>query len=144
MDTHFNPHYKPWDQRLCMVPDGDLFTAIRDGKASVVTDHIDRFTETGILLASGEHLDADIIVTATGLKVLMLGGIETAGGRQPGGDQRNHGLQVEMLSGVPNFAFLFGYTNISWTLKVDVVASTWCDCGLHGSTGLHHRHPGRR
>jgi monooxygenase len=123
VDTHFNPRYKPWDQRLCMVPDGDLFAAIRDGKASVETDHIDRFTETGILLASGKRLEADIIVTATGLKVLLLGGIELQVDGEPVVTNETMVYKSMMLSGVPNFAFLFGYTNISWTLKVDVVAS---------------------
>ena len=123
VDTHFNPKYNPWDQRLCMVPDGDLFRAIGSGKASVVTDRIETFTEHGIRLASGTELDADIIVTATGLQIRLLGGMTLRVDGEPVAVNERLVYKSMMLSGVPNFAFLVGYTNISWTLKVDVVAS---------------------
>jgi cation diffusion facilitator CzcD-associated flavoprotein CzcO len=121
VDTHFNPTYNPWDQRLCAVPGGDLFRALRKGTASVVTDRIVRFDATGILLESGEHLEADIIVTATGLNLLAFGGIDV---RVDGESVRMPETMVyrgAMLSGVPNFAFVVGYTNASWTLKADLV-----------------------
>jgi cation diffusion facilitator CzcD-associated flavoprotein CzcO len=120
VDTHFNPSYDPWDQRLCAVPDGDLFTAIRDGRASVVTDHIDTFTETGIRLRSGEELEADIVVSATGLELLFLGGVELS----VDGELVDVGSTIAykgmMLEGVPNLALAIGYTNASWTLKCDL------------------------
>ncbi|MGW5110568.1 flavin-containing monooxygenase [Nocardia sp. NPDC004123] len=126
VDTHFNPAYNPWDQRLCLVPNGDLFRAIRDGRASVVTDRIERFTADGVKLQSGAELSADIVVTATGLDLLALGGIGlTVDGReiQPPDTMAYKGM---MLSGVPNFAFTIGYTNASWTLKADLVAEFVC------------------
>jgi cation diffusion facilitator CzcD-associated flavoprotein CzcO len=122
VDTHFKPVYQPWDQRMCFAPDGDLFTAIRSGRASVVTDQIDTFTETGLRLTSGEHLDADIVVAATGLRLLALGGIQLA---IDGGNveiPNTLAYKGMMLTGVPNFAFTIGYTNASWTLKADLVA----------------------
>ncbi|HTX96816.1 MAG TPA: NAD(P)/FAD-dependent oxidoreductase [Mycobacterium sp.] len=126
LNTHFDPTYKPWDQRLCVVPDNDLFKAISCGKASVVTDKIVCFTTTGILLESGRELKADIIVTATGLKLLPLGGIQIC----VDGDVKDlHESLVYksfMLSGIPNFAFAFGYTNSSWTLKVDLICEHLC------------------
>ncbi|KXO89527.1 flavin-containing monooxygenase [Tsukamurella pseudospumae] len=121
VDTHFAPKYDPWDQRLCMVPDGDLFTALSSGGASVVTDHIDRFTETGIALTSGQHLDADIVVTATGLTLLPFGRIAFSVDGAPVDLADSVVYKSMMLSGVPNFVFAFGYTNIAWTLKVDLV-----------------------
>jgi monooxygenase len=126
LDTHFNPVYKPWDQRLCVVPDNDLFKAISAGKASVVTDKIVRFTKTGILLESGRELKADIIVAATGLKLLPFGGIQIS---VDGNLQDPHESLVYksfMVSGIPNFAFSFGYTNSSWTLKVDLICGHLC------------------
>lgn len=126
VDTHFKPTYNPWDQRLCLVPDGDLFRSIRDGRASVVTDRIERFTADGVRLESGEELPADIVVTATGLDLLALGGITlTVDGReiQPPDTMAYKGM---MLSGVPNLAFTIGYTNASWTLKADLVAEFTC------------------
>ena len=126
VDTHFNPTYNPWDQRLCAVPDADLFRAISKGKASVVTDTIKRFTKAGILLDSGRELDADIIVTATGLKLQLFGGVEVS---VDGEVQDAHETLIYksfMLSGIPNFAFAFGYTNSSWTLKVDLVCDHLC------------------
>ncbi len=121
VDTHFKPAYDPWDQRLCMVPDGDMFRSIRDGKADVVTDHIERFTETGIQLTSGRHLDTDVIVTATGLQLLAFGGIEFDIDGERVDIAKTVAYKGLMLSGIPNFAFAIGYTNISWTLKVDLV-----------------------
>ena len=128
VDEHFNPTYNPWDQRLCVVPDGDLFEAIRDGSASVVTDQIDTFTERGIKLASGRELEADIIVTATGLNMQPLGGITlTVDGAAVNLPERVT-FRSFMLDRVPNFAFVFGYSHTSWTLKVGLVASTSADC----------------
>ncbi len=121
VDVHFKPTYDPWDQRLCLVPDGDLFQAFRRGTASIVTDTIETFTETGIRLTSGEHLEADIVVTATGLKILPFGGITLS---VDGQDVKAHdtmSYKALMLSGVPNFAYTIGYTNASWTLKADLV-----------------------
>jgi cation diffusion facilitator CzcD-associated flavoprotein CzcO len=122
IDTHFKPQYQPWDQRLCLVPDGDLFKAIRHGKASVVTDHITEFTETGLRLQSGEELPADIVVTATGLRMLALGGIRIVVDGKPVKLPETMAYKGLMLSGVPNSAFTVGYTNASWTLKADLVA----------------------
>jgi monooxygenase len=126
VDTHFEPRYDPWDQRLCFVPEGDLFEAISVGRASVLTDRIETFTETGVRLASGAELEADVIVTATGLNLLALGGIELAvDGREVdlAGTVAYKGM---MLSGVPNMALTLGYTNASWTLKADLVAEYVC------------------
>ena len=123
---HFTPRYNPWDQRLCLVPDGDLFKAIREGKASVVTDEIETFTETGLKLRSGKVLPADIIVTATGLVMKLMGGMElVVDGRSvdPGTTLSYKGM---MLSDVPNLATTFGYTNASWTLKADLTAEYLC------------------
>jgi monooxygenase len=126
IDTHFNPSYDPWDQRLCLVPNGDLFEAIGAGRASVVTDRIDTFTESGLRLASGAELEADLIVTATGLNLLALGGIElTVDGEQVVLPEKMS-YKGMMLSGVPNFAFAVGYTNASWTLKCDLTCEYVC------------------
>lgn len=122
VDTHFRPTYDPWDQRLCLVPDGDLFRAISDGAASVVTDTIRTFTETGVELASGEHLDADVVVTATGLELLLFGGATLSVDGEVVDPHDRMAYRAMMLSGVPNFAFTIGYTNASWTLKADLVA----------------------
>jgi monooxygenase len=126
VDTHFNPVYDPWDQRLCAVPDADLFRTISKGKASVVTDKITRFTKTGILLESGRELDADIIVTATGLKLQLFGGIEVCVDGQLKNAHDSLVYKSFMLSGIPNMAFIFGYTNSSWTLKVGLVCDHLC------------------
>lgn len=123
VDVHFNPVYDPWDQRLCFVPDGDLFKAIRRGQASIVTDTIETFTPTGIRLTCGQELDADIIVTATGLKVLPFGGIEMTVDGEPVDFAATMAYRALMLSGVPNFVYTIGYTNASWTLKADLVAT---------------------
>jgi cation diffusion facilitator CzcD-associated flavoprotein CzcO len=121
VDIHFKPRYQPWDQRLCLVPDGDLFTVIREGRASVVTDRITGFTETGLRLASGAELEADIVVTATGLRLLVLGGIQLTVDHRDVKLPETMAYKGMMLSGVPNFAFTIGYTNASWTLKADLV-----------------------
>jgi cation diffusion facilitator CzcD-associated flavoprotein CzcO len=131
VDTHFNPRYGPWDQRLCLVPDGDLFKAISAGKASVATDAIQRFTPGGVLLASGQELPADIIVTATGLNLLALGGIELVVDGAPVSLPERMAYKGMMLSRVPNFAFTIGYTNASWTLKADLVAEYVCRVLAH-------------
>ena len=124
--THFTPTYRPWDQRLCVVPDGDLFAAIRSGAASVVTDHIESFTERGIALRSGRLLDADLIVTATGLKLRLLGGIDATVDGQPVDPSQLLVYRGLMCTGVPNLAFITGYTNASWTLKADLAARYIC------------------
>ena len=121
IDTHFNPRYNPWDQRLCAVPDGDLFKAIASGSASVVTDRIESFTEHGIKLVSGAELEADVIVTATGLNLLAFAGLSLTVDGQPVELAQTIAFKAMMLSDVPNFAFAIGYTNSSWTLKVDLV-----------------------
>lgn len=126
IDTHFKPSYGPWTQRLCLVPDGDLFRAIGDGSASVETDHIDTFNETGIRLASGKQLDADVVVTATGLDLLALGGMELAVDGRDVTLSETTSYKGMMLSGVPNFALTSGYTNASWTLKADLVCEYVC------------------
>ena len=123
---HFTPSYNPWDQRLCLVPDSDLFRALRRGTASVTTDTIATFDPTGILLASGEHLDADIVVTATGLNVLAIGGMSLLVDGEPVVLKDKLTYKGMMLSGVPNFAMTVGYTNASWTLKADLVAEYVC------------------
>ncbi|WP_414708783.1 flavin-containing monooxygenase [Ramlibacter sp.] len=119
---HFTPAYRPWDQRLCLVPDGDLFRSIREGKASVVTDRIERFTATGIRLASGQELPADIVVTATGLTLNVLGDVAVSVDGRPCDLSRSLVYKGMMFSGVPNLASTFGYTNASWTLKADLTA----------------------
>jgi len=126
INTHFTPSYNPWDQRLCAVPDGDLFAAISSGRASVVTDRIATFTGHGILLESGRELEADIIVTATGLDLQALGGVEVIvdGSELSLPDQLIY--KSAMISNLPNLAFVFGYTNSSWTLKVDLVCDYIC------------------
>ncbi|WP_448639180.1 flavin-containing monooxygenase [Geodermatophilus sp. URMC 63] len=126
VDEHFNPPYDPWDQRMCAVPDGDLFRAIRAGDASVVTDRIATFTENGVLLESGRELEADVIVTATGLNVQAFGGLRpVVDGRQVELSE-TVAYKGMMLSGVPNLAFAIGYTNSSWTLKVGLLCEHFC------------------
>ncbi len=126
VDTHFNPPYNPWEQRLCLVPDGDLFEAIGRGDASIVTDRIATFTERGIRLESGRELEADLVVTATGLNLLALGGMDlVVDGREI---VLNDTISYKgiMLSGVPNFAIALGYTNASWTLKCELICEYVC------------------
>ncbi|WP_121254180.1 flavin-containing monooxygenase [Nocardioides ferulae] len=122
VDVHFRPSYNPWDQRLCFVPDGDLFRAMRRGRASVVTDTIETFTEHGIRLGSGREVEADVIVTATGLRLLPFGGMELEVDGEPVRLEQTMAYKALMLSGVPNFVYTIGYTNASWTLKADLVA----------------------
>ncbi|ERP91737.1 FAD-containing monooxygenase EthA [Alcanivorax sp. P2S70] len=124
--THFRPSYNPWDERLCAVPNGDLFKSLRKGESEVVTDHIDTFTEKGILLKSGKELEADIIVTATGLNIQMLGGVQGTVDGQPVNPQDTMVYKGAMLKDVPNMALIFGYTNSSWTLKADLVCEYVC------------------
>jgi cation diffusion facilitator CzcD-associated flavoprotein CzcO len=118
--THFTPKYNPWDQRMCLVPDGDLFTAIKDGKASVATDRIDTFTEHGIRLESGSELEADIVVAATGLELLFAGGMDVSVDGEPVDLPSKMVYKGMMIEGIPNFAVAVGYTNASWTLKCDL------------------------
>ena len=119
----FTPRYDPWDQRVCLVPDGDLFRTLREGRASIVTDRIETFTETGLRLASGRELEADVIVTATGLTMLALGGMRLSVDGEAVALPDKVGYKGMMLSDVPNFAVTFGYTNASWTLKSDLVGA---------------------
>jgi cation diffusion facilitator CzcD-associated flavoprotein CzcO len=123
---HFTPRYNPWDQRLCLVPNGDLFKAINQGRASVVTDHIETFTERGIRLQSGEELAADVIVTATGLNLKVLGGVQLSVDGETIELARTMNYKGMMYSGVPNLASSFGYTNASWTLKCDLTCGYVC------------------
>jgi monooxygenase len=123
VDKHFSPSYQPWDQRMCFVPDGDLFTSIGSGKAEVVTDHIESFTATGLRLRSGAELEADVVVTATGLNLLPLGGILLSLDGEKVLVPERVAYKGMMLDGVPNLAFAIGYTNAPWTLKVDLVSA---------------------
>jgi monooxygenase len=134
VDEHFNPTYNPWDQRLCTVPDADLFKAISSGAASVVTDRIATFTETGVQLESGKHLEADIIVTATGLNLQLLGGMSLTVDGTSVDVADTVAYKAMMLAGVPNFAFAFGYTNSSWTLKVGLLCEHFCRLLSHMDT----------
>ncbi len=134
VEKHFTPRYNPWDQRLCVVPDADLFVAIRSGKVSVVTDLIETFTEAGLRLESGDLLQADIIVTATGLKLLSLGGIRVALDGTPTDLAGRVSYKGMMLRGIPNFSFTLGYSNASWTLKCNLVAEYLCRLLNHMST----------
>ena len=124
--SDFTPTYRPWDQRLCLVPDGDLFAAMQQGKADVVTGQIKRFTKTGVELIDGRLLEADAIVTATGFDLLILGGTKIVVDGKPLDLRDTKVYKGMMFSGVPNLAFMVGYTNASWTLKVDMVASHFC------------------
>ncbi len=126
VQKHFGPSYNPWDQRLCLAPNGDLFKTIRAGKADVVTDTIERFTKTGIKLASGEELQADIIVTATGLNLQLFGGAVIERNGVPIELTDTMAYKGMMLTHMPNMAFTIGYTNASWTLKADLVSEFVC------------------
>ena len=123
---HFTPKYNPWDQRLCLVPDSDLFNAIRDGRATIVTDQIETFTETGLQLKSGEQLDADIVVTATGLVLKLMSGLQLNVDGAPVNLSKTITYKGMMYSDVPNLASAFGYTNASWTLKCDLTSEYVC------------------
>ncbi len=126
VEKHFGPRYKVWDERLCLAPNGDLFRAIRHDQADVVTDTIDRFTGTGIKLSSGDELEADIIITATGLNMQLLGGAELGRNGEPIDFTTTMTYKGLMFSGIPNAAVSFGYTNASWTLKADLVSEFVC------------------
>jgi cation diffusion facilitator CzcD-associated flavoprotein CzcO len=126
VDRHFKPKYNPWDQRVCLVPDADLFKVLADGSAEIVTDTIARFDQSGIELSSGRHLDADVVVTATGLKLQFLGGADFEIDGESPDVSEIFTYKGMMLSGVPNFAFTIGYTNASWTLKADLVSEYVC------------------
>jgi monooxygenase len=126
VEKHFNPRYDPWDQRLCLVPDNDLFEAVRAGTASVVTDTIETFTEKGLKLRSGDELEADLIVTATGLKLQFAGAVKLTVDGQPVDVSKTMNYKGSMFSDVPNMVCVFGYTNASWTLKADLVAEFVC------------------
>jgi cation diffusion facilitator CzcD-associated flavoprotein CzcO len=126
VDVHFKPRYDPWDQRVCVVPDGDLYRALHAGTASVVTDEVETFTERGLKLRSGAELEADVVVTATGLNLLAFGGIEMEVDGREVALNETVAYKGMMLSGVPNFVFAVGYTNASWTLKVDLVCEHFC------------------
>ncbi len=124
--AHFTPSYKPWDQRVCLVPDGDLFVALREGRASIVTGHIDTFTETGLRLTSGEEIPADLVVTATGLRLKFLGGLEMEVDGRRVEPSKTMAYKGMMCSDVPNLALAIGYTNASWTLKCDLTSEYVC------------------
>ncbi len=126
VEKHFTPRYNPWDQRMCLVPDSDLFNAIKDERASVVTDHIDRFTADGILVKSGKVIDADIIVSATGIEINALNDIEVSIDHVNVEPHNKLSYKGMMLSGVPNLAFSFGYVNASWTLRADLTCEYVC------------------
>ena len=135
VDPHFAPTYHPWDQRLCLVPDGDLFKALRAKQASVVTDHIETFTPDGIRLKSGRELQADIIVTATGLKMVAAGGLQITVDGQDVDPSKTTVYKGMMLSGVPNLAWCVGYTNNSWTLRADLTSQYVCRLLNHMERG---------
>ncbi|GAA4673912.1 flavin-containing monooxygenase [Gordonia humi] len=126
VDTHFNPPYNPWDQRVCVVPDGDLFKAIKKGSASIATGRIATFTENGVLLEDGTEIEADIIVTATGLNLQLFGGMEVKVDGQTIDLSDTLAYRGMMLSGIPNFAMAIGYTNSSWTLKIGLLCEYFC------------------
>jgi monooxygenase len=131
IDTHFTPQYEPWDQRFCVVPVGDLFAALRRGTASMVTGHIETFTEKGLRLTTGEELEADIVVTATGLNMLAIGGMALVVDGRTVTLSKTVGYKGMMFSGVPNLAVALGYTNASWTLKCDLVCEYVCRLLAH-------------
>lgn len=131
IDKHFTPSYDPWDQRLCLVPDADLFEAIRERRASVETDTIERFTEKGVRLASGRELEADVIVTATGLVMQLLGGVRVTVDGEPVDFSKTLTYKGVMFAGVPNLISIFGYINASWTLKADLICRYLCRLLAH-------------
>jgi cation diffusion facilitator CzcD-associated flavoprotein CzcO len=144
VDTHFKPRYNPWDQRVCLIPDADLYVAIGDGRADVVTEQIDHFDSTGIVLRSGEHLDADIIVTATGLQLQALGGVTVSVGGAEIKPQDRFVYKAHMLEEVPNLFWCVGYTNSSWTLRADMTARATAKLLAHmKSHGYTHAYPHR-
>jgi cation diffusion facilitator CzcD-associated flavoprotein CzcO len=126
VDKHFNPGYQPWDQRMCLIPDSDFYKSISAGRASVVTDEIDAITDRGIRLKSGGKLEADIIVCATGLRMLVVGGVRLIVDGTPVEPSREFVYKGTMISNVPNFAFCVGYTNAPWTLRADLASTYLC------------------
>jgi cation diffusion facilitator CzcD-associated flavoprotein CzcO len=126
VDKHFNPSYRPWQQRIALVPDGDLFKAICDGKADVVTDKIERFTETGIALESGDVLEADVIITATGFDMAVMGDVDFIVDGEPVDFADTVTYRGIMFTGVPNLAYVFGYFRSSWTLRADLISEMVC------------------
>jgi cation diffusion facilitator CzcD-associated flavoprotein CzcO len=144
VDVHFRPRYNPWDQRMCLIPDADLYNAISDGRAEVVTDHIDHFDATGIALKSGGHLDADIVVTATGLQLQALGGATISlDGREIKTSDR-FVYKAHMLEDVPNLFWCVGYTNASWTLRADITSRATAKLLAHmAAHGYTHAYPHR-
>jgi cation diffusion facilitator CzcD-associated flavoprotein CzcO len=145
VSTHFTPRYNPWEQRVCLVPDSDLFQALRDGRASIVTDQIETFTETGVTLRSGSALDADIVVTATGLNLLLLGGLEATVDGEHVDFAKTYNYKGMMFSDVPNLALAVGYTNASWTLKAELICRYVCRLLNHmTATGTRQSTPRRR
>lgn len=142
IDTHFKPRYNPWDQRMCLIPDADLYNAIAQGRADVVTDHIDHFDATGIALDSGKHLNADIIVTATGLQLQALGGATISLDGVEINPRDRFVYKAHMLEDVPNLFWCVGYTNASWTLRADITARATAKLLAHmGSRGYTHAYP---
>lgn len=142
VDTHFKPPYNPWDQRLCLIPDADLYEAISDGRAEVVTDHIDHFDATGIALKSGAHLDADVVVTATGLQLQALGGARISLDGTEIKPPERFVYKAHMLEDVPNLFWCVGYTNASWTLRADMTARATAKLLAHMRTrGYTHAYP---
>jgi cyclohexanone monooxygenase len=131
VDKHFNPSYRPWQQRIAVIPDGDLFAAIRSGKASVVTDGIERFDATGIRLTSGEHLDADIVVAATGFNMRLFGGVPFFVDGEAVDFTQRVTYRGVMIEGVPNMAYVMGYFRSSWTLRADLVTDLVCRIAEH-------------
>ena len=121
VETHFTPKYRPWQQRIAVIPDGDMFKAISSGEASIVTDEIERFTETGILLKSGAELDTDVVVTATGFDLLVLGGIHFSVDGRPIDFSQTVSYRGMMFTDVPNMVWIMGYWRASWTLRVDLI-----------------------
>ncbi|MDT5346898.1 MAG: hypothetical protein QOH91_185 [Mycobacterium sp.] len=142
VDTHFKPRYNPWDQRMCLIPDADLYAAIAEGRAAVVTDHIDHFDATGIALESGDHLDADIVVTATGLQLQALGGVAISLDGEQVNPSDRFVYKAHMLDDVPNLFWCVGYTNASWTLRADITARATAKLLAHMSShGYTHAYP---
>jgi cation diffusion facilitator CzcD-associated flavoprotein CzcO len=144
VDTHFKPRYNPWEQRMCLIPDADLYDAITAGHADVVTDHIDHFDATGIVLKSGGHLDADIIVTATGLQLQALGGTAISLDGTEINVRDRFVYKAHMLEDVPNLFWCVGYTKASWTLRADLTARATAKLLAHMAThGYTHASPHR-
>lgn len=130
-EKHISPRYNPWEERLCAAPDGDFFDCINEGKASIVTDEIDRFTESGVQLKSGQHIDADIIVSATGLNILLAGGMDLSIDNEPVNLHDKLVYKSLMIEDIPNFGWVFGYTNAPWTLKCDIAGQYVCRLLTH-------------